>query len=168
MFITVAEFPEYGIGEDGEVWTRRPTNGKGVAKSTWRKMLPTLTSHGYLEVRMYCNGRRSRRKVHHLVLEAFCGPCPPGYEARHLDGCKTNNHRENLVWGTRSENAFDRSRHGILVGSGNGNAKLVETEVAAMRADRISGMSWRKLAAKYQASMRNVRDICQGIGWSHV
>lgn len=58
-------------------------------------------------------GRGNRRLVHRLVLEAFVGPCPPGMEACHNDGTRTNNHVDNLRWGTRQENVLDRyHRHG--------------------------------------------------------
>jgi len=38
------------------------------------------------------------RRVDHLVLLAFVGPCPEGYECRHLDGDPANNHVDNLRW----------------------------------------------------------------------
>ena len=50
--------------------------------------------------------------VHRLVLEAFVGPCPEGNVARHLDDDKSNNHLSNLVWGTESQNAYDKVRNG--------------------------------------------------------
>lgn len=51
-------------------------------------------------------------RLHRLVLLAFIGPCPKGQECRHLDGNRQNNRLNNLKWGTRSENAQDRLRHG--------------------------------------------------------
>jgi hypothetical protein len=51
-------------------------------------------------------------RLHRLVLLAFVGPCPEGKECRHLDGNRQNNRLTNLCWGTRSENAQDRVRHG--------------------------------------------------------
>lgn len=50
--------------------------------------------------------------TYQLVLLAFVGPCPEGQECRHLDGNCQNNRLDNLKWGTRSENARDRVRHG--------------------------------------------------------
>lgn len=51
-------------------------------------------------------------RVHRLVLEAFVGPCPTEMEARHLNGDRMDNRLENLRWGTKSENAYDKIRHG--------------------------------------------------------
>ena len=50
--------------------------------------------------------------VHRLVARTFIGPCPPGLEVRHKDGNPTNNHVENLEYGTRAQNMQDRLKHG--------------------------------------------------------
>lgn len=50
--------------------------------------------------------------VHRLVLEAFVGPCPDGFDGCHNDGNPANNRVENLRWDSRRENAKDRVRHG--------------------------------------------------------
>lgn len=77
------------------------------------------TRGGILAPRMYSKymmvdlGRGNHRLVHRLVLEAFIGPCPPGLEARHVNGDHTDNSLPNLLWGTRSENTLDQVRHGV-------------------------------------------------------
>jgi hypothetical protein len=53
-----------------------------------------------------------KRYVHHLVLEAFEGPCPPDHEALHGPGGVADNAWSNLRYGTRSDNARDRTRDG--------------------------------------------------------
>lgn len=50
--------------------------------------------------------------VHPLVLEAFVGPRPPGMEACHADGNKTNNALSNLRWDTKRANELDAIRLG--------------------------------------------------------
>lgn len=67
---------------------------------------------GSLQVNLCWNGKRSQRKVHHLVLEAFVGPRPDGLECRHLNDDHTDNRLENLRWGTSSENKHDLVRNG--------------------------------------------------------
>jgi hypothetical protein len=50
-------------------------------------------------------GQRVRQiGVHRLVLDAWEGPCPVGYEIDHNDGVKTHNRRENLRYVTHREN----------------------------------------------------------------
>lgn len=68
--------------------------------------------NGYLKVDLYVLGKRSSRKVHTLVTEAFIGPRLFNNEVRHLDGDKTNNVVDNLKYGTKSENAMDMREHG--------------------------------------------------------
>ena len=57
--------------------------------------------NGYLVVQI--NGKRYL--VHRLVLEAFVGPCPVGFECDHKDRNRSNNHIENLRWASSSENS---------------------------------------------------------------
>lgn len=72
---------------------------------------------GYLTVGLFGHGKRVHRSVHRLMAEAFLGPCPDGMQVRHLDGNNTHNVLPNLKWGTASENAYDRVRHGTDAGS---------------------------------------------------
>lgn len=53
-----------------------------------------------------------QRFVHHLVLEAFVGPRPPGLVACHNNGNGTDNHVRNLRWDTQASNMQDRLAHG--------------------------------------------------------
>lgn len=64
---------------------------------------------GHLAVSL---GRGHRYKVHHLVLEAFEGPRPPGRLGLHRDGNPANNCHSNLYWGTYEDNLHDAVRHG--------------------------------------------------------
>ncbi len=50
--------------------------------------------------------------VYRLVATAFFGPRPDGMEVRHLDGDRMNSARDNLAYGTHSENELDKVRHG--------------------------------------------------------
>jgi hypothetical protein len=61
-------------------------------------------------LRVYLKGVGEKR-VSHLVLEAFVGPRPPCYVARHLDDNPKNNRLDNLRWGTHQENHQDRVRN---------------------------------------------------------
>ena len=70
------------------------------------------TRFGYPSVNLWRDNKMKRRQVHTLVMEAFVGPRPKGCEVRHLDGDPTRSELSNLAWGTKSENNFDRVRHG--------------------------------------------------------
>ena len=52
-------------------------------------------------------GKLKMHLAHVWVLEAFVGPRPKGAVARHLNDNRHDNRLENLMWGSRSENAQD-------------------------------------------------------------
>jgi hypothetical protein len=77
-------------------------------------LVPAVHPKGYERVGLSATtgSRRKHLLVHALVLSAFVGPRPPGLEIRHLDGNPRHNDLSNLAYGTTSENARDRVRHG--------------------------------------------------------
>lgn len=100
---------QYEVTSDGRIFSIG-TNWRGYGR---REMRQQLNASGYPSVRIIQDGKRKRLAVHRLVALAFHGSEPsPKHEVRHLDGNPQNNHKDNLMWGTKSENAKDRSRHG--------------------------------------------------------
>jgi hypothetical protein len=69
-------------------------------------------STGRLGLVLCLNGSQRSFQVHRLVMAAFVGPCPDGMEVCHNDGNHLNNRLENLRYGTRSDNQYDRVKHG--------------------------------------------------------
>lgn len=64
---------------------------------------------GYKYIKLSGGGKiRNNAKVHHLVLEAFVGPRPPGTECCHANDIAGDNRVENLRWDTPAANAEDR------------------------------------------------------------
>lgn len=103
----VPGWPGYSVSADGQVMNKR---GTGPIRQEWSHM-HVRERQGHLRVALYDKGRRHWRYVHMLVASAFLGPRPKQYETCHRDGDRTNNHVDNLYYGTRSENALDRERH---------------------------------------------------------
>lgn len=91
----------YSATEDGIIWSLLRD----------RQLNPSLDSKGYQQVSLYWHGKKYFL-VHHLIAITFIGPKLKGLEVRHLDGNCLNNHVDNLVYGTHSENMYDRVRHG--------------------------------------------------------
>jgi len=75
-----------------------------------RVLRPYQRPDGYYTVRLSGNGRLTTVKVHHLVLEAFVGPCPQGQQGCHRDGNGLNNRLDNLRWDTQAGNEADKER----------------------------------------------------------
>lgn len=85
----------------------------GGVRNVSEKILSQGRAPGSMVVVLSRPGQRFTAKVHRLVLEAFVGPCPPGYIARHWpDRDVSNNALVNLEWNTQSQNMFDRRAHG--------------------------------------------------------
>lgn len=102
---------------------RFEVSNKGDVRSlrNRRNRVLTVSDKGYhtLKLPRLSAGRTWKTyKVHILVLEAFVGPRPEGFVARHLNDDKTDNRVENLKWGTYLENLEDAVRNGRRVGVG--------------------------------------------------
>lgn len=182
---SVPGFDNYRVSDAGRVVT-----AKG------RSMRLHATRGGYLCVSLYREGRYSHRLAHRLVLEAFVGPCPEGFETRHLNGVRTDNRLANLAWGTSGENATDRERHGTTargvrcgahmmperraVGSRNGKHTMPERTARGERVNtakltaeqaleiRAASGKVRDIAARYGISKSMVSYIRRGESWRHL
>jgi hypothetical protein len=92
------------------VITRR-TDGR-TQKVKGRVLRLSRSVKGRPIVILSASGQSRTRPVHRLVLLAFVGPCPPGLEACHNNGDRTDNRLSNLRFDTHSANILDRQRHG--------------------------------------------------------
>lgn len=107
--ISIPGHDGYTVTREGAVWSTS-SNWRGYGP---RELAQHPNSDGYPSVRLIVNGRRKRIAVHTLMAIAFFGPRPsPLHDVRHLNGDKTQNNVSNLSWGTRSQNAKDRTDHG--------------------------------------------------------
>lgn len=95
---------------------------------------------GYLCIDLYKDGKRTTRKVHRLVAEAFLPNDNKKAQVNHKDGNKLNNNVSNLEWVTSKENVMHSWNAGLsrpsygMKGKKNPNAgrkgkpfKIVET-----------------------------------------
>lgn len=120
----IPSLPGYEVDEHGGVWSVS-SNWRGLGA---RLMQYQVDESGYRRVRVVANGRRTKKPIHQLVCEAFHGPKPDGHEVRHLNGNRQDNRPSNLAWGTRSENARDRTRHGTCKAKQNGLLGAIATK----------------------------------------
>lgn len=162
----------YGVSDDGRVWTTLVRVGLGGRNGT--KM---VISEHWREVRTYRNHDGYRivdilgiqKRVHRLVLEAFAGPCPPGMQACHINGVRSDNRISNLRWGTVKANANDREIHGNTArGEKQGSAKIVAATVRSIRAAYDGGSSTRAIAKQHGISQSHVVRILSKKNWKHV
>jgi hypothetical protein len=119
-------FPGYFAASEGEIYSNRTGSLKVISQHLHKGYLLANVKTGV--------GRSTKKKmpVHQLVLFAFHGPKPfDDAESRHLNGVATDNREDNLVWGTRFENAQDAVRHGTASGlrrGGSHNRALISDD----------------------------------------
>ena len=103
----IKRYPNYEISNEGRV--RNKNTGH---------VLSPRTSNGYHTVNLFNGYGASVKYVHRLVADAFYDGDHDGLDVNHLDGCKTNNHVDNLQWCTRSENLKHAYEIGVKKPSG--------------------------------------------------
>ena len=147
---TIPTYSSYEISNYGQV--RRIGSNKNLSASTKKG------KHPYQRVHLCKDGKARYLLVHRLVLEAFVGPCPPGYQCLHLDNNPRNNRLDNLKWGTPKENhsTIDRT------GEKNGKAKLTLADVKYIRA--YTG-PLKDLVTQFNVSYKHLTNIRSNITW---
>lgn len=150
-------------------------NGRGVKGKTYKTKEVRLSrcQKGYLDVVLFDRTHgKNRRRVHHLVLEAFIGPRPDGMLALHKDDNKLNNHISNLYWGTHADNMLDRAfNNGTLCGESNPMAKLTEFKVRCilgLLAATNRTVKDQLLCNLFGTTKNQIQSIKQGRKWKHV
>jgi hypothetical protein len=167
----------YRVGADGSVWTRWEKVGLGYGKGTkqvlghtWRQLATCPGTRGYPVIGLRTqHGKRKQFYVHDLVLTAFIGPRPRGYEACHdPDPTPANCAITNLRWGTRRENRADAIRHGTHPrGEAAGTAKLTDAAVQDILV-RLPNESGAALAREYHIGETTIYNIKYNRTWQHI
>lgn len=172
-FLQIPGYPRYAINESGTVLSAcvrgRPSVKNNRSWKDSKHLKPTTSRDGYHSVKLCHDGQSRRVTVHILVLTTFVGPCPSGMECRHIDGNPANNHKDNLAWGTRSENSQDKLLHGTHSrGDRSGLAKLTTADVLAIRARAANGESNVDIAKDFLVHETSICLIVRRKRWKHV
>jgi hypothetical protein len=156
-------FLGYRAGVDGKIWSS--------LSGEWKELKGHLVN-GYVMVSFF-SGEKGHRKenytlAHIQVLRTFVGECPDGMECRHLDGTRDNNRLDNLVWGTPTQNAADRTSHGRSVrGSTVPNAKLHESDIPLILDMYAKGQRTQDIAPQFNVTNGAIWFVVKGIRWKH-
>lgn len=150
------DFPEYEISDLGNV-RRKAYLVHQVSDSA-----------GYKMVWLHRGNHKAIFSVHRNVCRAFHGDGGP-LHAAHLNGEKTDNRADNLVWATRSENMAHKKQHGTEPhGEGHYAAKLTTDDVRVIRQRAELGESEWVIAKDYPVARETVRDVIKRNTWKHV
>lgn len=143
--------------------------------NAWKKpaeiLKGTIHTNGYVRVGLCKAGKVRLRYVHKLVLEAFVGSCPKGMETCHFpDQDRTNNHLNNLRWGTRKSNRQDQKIHGTYPsGINNPAAILTPKLVRKIRYfHEVKNKSIAWLACKCKVSRGCIQGVVEYTTWKDV
>ena len=126
MFVTIADYPDYSINENGEV--------KSIYVSKMLK--PRTAGRGYFCYQLRNEKGIKNEYIHRLVAKTFI-PNPDNLpQVDHIDGNKANNHVSNLRWVSNYQNihafsfegrqARSVESTGIKVVATNGKTRLLQ------------------------------------------
>lgn len=118
--------------------------------------------------------RGKKRHAHREAYEAANGPIPDGLVVRHRCDTPLCVNPAHLEPGTQGDNMRDRDRRGRQVapkGEVNGQSKLTESDVRAIRAlyvPRSPGFGQKALARRYGVAPSAIGQIISRQRWKHV
>lgn len=150
----------YLVSDAGEVVSLKGRAPKALRQNTQG------TGH-YASVSLWRHNREHRYKVHKLVMQAFVGPVPAGYEIAHQDGVRTHNALSNLRYKTRSKNHADKVAHGTHNrGERHPMSRLTERDVLNIRAMIGDGAKRAAVATEFGISLSHLDSITTARSWA--
>lgn len=161
----------FQISTTGRVKSLKRQCNNQNAKPYWiqEKILTQWTDKlGYKRLSLFVDGQRHARLVHRLVALAFIPNPENKPQINHKDCNPSNNNVDNLEWCTNKENAvhyysnFAIPRPGSRSGEKCPTAKLTWQDVSVIRS---STLSTKELAAQFNCSHTNIRDIIKNKIW---
>ncbi len=153
--------PSYFADEIGAIWSTKSGRPKRLCAFTRGRL-------GHLAVNLSHEGRYRMHYVHRLVALTFIGEAA-GALVMHADDDPTNNHVDNLRYGTPAKNSAQMtSRRRQAHGERHGAARLDDDAVADIRRRHAAGESTAALARAFTVAESTVRDAWSGAHWRHV
>ena len=155
----------YDVSNRGRVRSHRHRRSKTTTPKILKPWSSRATAYPCVSLQ---GGARRHFCIHRLMLLAFRGAPASGQVARHLDGSRTNNRLENLVWGTHKENAADTLRHGRRLQGETMPTHKLTAEQALLAVTDYLDVPTRTLARRFGVTPGAIRFIRKGETWSSV
>ena len=137
-------------------------------KVSWKDpniLVGSITWNGYNRVTLRRQNKGFHFFIHRLVLEAFIGPCPDGYETNHKNGVKTDNRLKKLEWIASGKNQTHAYQTGLRRAP---KARLRDKEVLEIRRLVKSGIKQTIVAKMFKVSPQNVNMIIHRLIWNYI
>jgi hypothetical protein len=157
-------FPGYDVSDQGRVRSYRRVHGFGewiVANEPQRILRPGTDPNGYKFVQLM-NGDRRVIRVQALVMLAFVGPCPEGFEICHNDGTRANNSLANLRYDTHTANMRETKASALAAKRRAERQEKIEARRARSQANLARRLGWSRQRLHYivkRAGLNGVRPI---------
>lgn len=163
----------YEVSSLGRVRSLDRLHAPRVRQKQGRVLRLLARKKKYLAVRLSKAGQIKMWNVHALVLMAFVGPRPSGYEGNHIDGNSLNNTAANLEWVTPLVNMRHAYAMGLIPllpsrGEENPQARLKDADIVAIRHMHEAGIRNKDIAATMGVSAGTISMITHGQRWKHV
>jgi len=160
----------YEISNFGRVKSLR-SSGKGRRARSDGILNLNDANRDYLRITLSKGSMRYRTHlVHRLVVTAFIGEIPSGYDVNHKDCNKKNNNVANLEVVTKRRNSNHAVENGLLkvIGEDNPCAKLTDEQVIDIRRRLANGERNIRLAECYGVSGSLINMIKRRAIWRHI
>lgn len=124
---------------------------------------------GYVRTSFWMHEKAQHLLVHRLVAIHFVPNPTKEKQVLHIDDNPSNPHFNNLRWGSQADNINDCvAKNRGFVGSKNGNSKLKESDVYAIREMTSAGIPSRRVAEKFGVAHSQILSIKNRKNWAHL
>ena len=113
----IKNLPGYFATKDGRIYSMKTD-----------KYLAQFTTRGYKQINVYHNGGHQVYYVHKLVAETFIENLENKTHVLHLNGDKTDNRVENLVWASHEE-SMNKARSLTTYKTGRYNKMVLQFDL---------------------------------------
>lgn len=140
---------------------------QGKPRVKWVK--PYSGFWGRPKVQLFKHKKNTLHPVSRLVLSAFVGLPPKGYQAAHLDGNPLNDRLDNLKWCSPKENNSHKFMHGTMQhGFSSPGSKFSRETFALVEKMLGMGVSQYEIAEVFNVNQSTISRIKTRARWKHI
>ena len=153
------EFPNYGIDEQGNVFSFKSNQ---FIRPIMARVIKGNKNQAYWSVILKKEGKSYQRYIHRLLAQTFIFNSEKKATVNHKDGNRLNNNLDNLEWTTQKENVD----HALdILHTFQANRKLKSEDISIIFQMRKKGIRYKEIAKQFNVSHHQIRSIIHGRQW---